>query len=141
MDAGWEDADGTWSGAGQGVSGAGEPGDLLGIDAATGKATVLATADQLASLGSGAVNEKDRDHRDRYGMSAYFWQPDGKHLLLDQGGVLWLYDLAAAKATLIVDTHAGSGTIRSFLRMRSMFRICGSTTFMCIRWAVAARRR
>ncbi len=96
-------------GTGQSVSGVGEPGDILAIDAATGKATVLVSAAQLASLGSGAVNEKDRDHRERYGMAGYFWEPDGKHLLLDLGGVLWLYDLAAGKGTEIVDTKAGSG--------------------------------
>ncbi len=96
-------------GTGQSVGGVGEPGDILAIDAATGKATVLVSAAQLASLGSGAVNEKDRDHRERYGMAGYFWEPDGKHLLLDLGGVLWLYDLAAGKGTEIVDTKAGSG--------------------------------
>ena len=96
-------------GTGQGVGGVGESGDILAIDAATGKARVLASAAQLSSLGSGAVKEKDRDHRERYGMAGYFWEPDGKHLLLDLGGVLWLYDLAAGKGTEIVDTKSGSG--------------------------------
>ncbi len=94
---------------GQGAGGVGEVGDLVAVEAATGKARVLATAAQLSSLGGAAVDEKDRDHRERYGMSAFFWAPDGKHLLLDQGGVLWLYDVAAGKGELIVDTHAGSG--------------------------------
>jgi dipeptidyl-peptidase-4 len=94
---------------GQSSGGVGEPGDILAVDAATGKARVLASAAQLSSLGGAAIDEKDRDHRARYGMSGFFWAPDGKHLLLDQGGVLWLYDIAAGKGTLIVDTHAGSG--------------------------------
>jgi len=87
----------------------GKTGDIVQIDAATGHASVLATADQLSKLTSAAVNEKDADHRARYGMSAYIWAADGKHLLLDNGGRLWLYDIAAGTGTLIVDTHEGSG--------------------------------
>jgi dipeptidyl-peptidase 4 len=87
----------------------GKTGDIVQIEAATGHASVLATAEQLSKLTSAAVNEKDADHRARYGMSAYIWAADGKHLLLDNGGRLWLYDIAAGTGTLIVDTHEGSG--------------------------------
>src|SRR5271170_5568451 len=87
----------------------GKDGDIVQIDAATGHASVLATAEQLSKLSSADVNEKDADHRARYGMSAYIWAADSKHLLLDNGGRLWLYDIAAGKGTLIVDTHEGSG--------------------------------
>jgi dipeptidyl-peptidase-4 len=87
----------------------GKSGDIVQVDATTGHATILATAEQLDKLSSAAVNEKDKDHRERYGMSAYIWAADSKHLLLDKGGLLWLYDIAAGTGALIVDTHAGSG--------------------------------
>ena len=87
----------------------GKAGDIVQIDAATGRASVLATAEQLSKLTSAAVNEKDADHRSRYGMSAYLWSADSKHLLIDNGGRLWLYDIAAGTGTLIVDTQEGSG--------------------------------
>jgi dipeptidyl-peptidase-4 len=87
----------------------GKAGDIVQIDAATGRASVLATAEQLSKLTAAAVNEKDADHRSRYGMSAYLWSADSKHLLIDNGGRLWLYDIAAGTGTLIVDTHEGSG--------------------------------
>ena len=94
---------------GQASNGVGSAGDILAIEAATGAARVLAKAAQLSALGSAAVDEKDRDHRERYQMSGFFWAPDGKHLLLDKGGMLWLYDIAAGTGALVVDTHAGSG--------------------------------
>jgi dipeptidyl-peptidase-4 len=87
----------------------GQPGDIIQIDAATGRPSVLASAQQMAALSSDSINEKDLDHRARYGMSSYLWADDSKHLLLDNGGRLWLYDIAAGKGTLIVDTGAGSG--------------------------------
>ena len=87
----------------------GKPGDIAQVDAATGHMSVLVTADQMNALGSNAIDEKDRDHRDRYGMSAFLWSADAKHLLLDKGGMLWLWDLQSAKGSLIVDTKAGSG--------------------------------
>ena len=87
----------------------GQPGDIIAIDAATGKSSVLASAAQLSRLGSTEINEKDRDHRSRYSMSSFLWADDSKHLLLDQGGKLWLYDIAAGTGTLVVDTGAGSG--------------------------------
>ena len=87
----------------------GQPGDIVQIDAATGKPSVLASIAQLSQLSSAEINEKDADHRSRYGMSAYIWAGDSKHLLLDQGGRLWLYDIAAGTGSLVVDTGAGSG--------------------------------
>ena len=87
----------------------GSPGDIVQVDAATGKGSVLVTAAEIAKLGSDAISEKDADHRSRYSMSSFLWADDSKHLLLDQGGKLWLYDLAAKTGTLVVDTGAGSG--------------------------------
>jgi dipeptidyl-peptidase-4 len=87
----------------------GAPGDIVQVDAATGKGSVLVTAAEIAKLGSDAISEKDADHRNRYSMSSFLWADDAKHLLLDQGGKLWLYDLTAKTGTLVVDTGAGSG--------------------------------
>jgi dipeptidyl-peptidase-4 len=87
----------------------GQPGDIVEIDAGTSKGSVLATAAQLSRLGSAEINEKDADHRSRYNMSSFLWADDSKHLLLDQGGKLWLYDIAAGTGVLVVDTGAGSG--------------------------------
>ena len=42
-------------------------------------------------------------------MSAFLWADDSKHLLLDEGGRLSLYDIAAGAGTMIVDTGQGSG--------------------------------
>jgi dipeptidyl-peptidase-4 len=87
----------------------GEPGDIVQIDAATGHGSVLASAALIDKLGSDAISEKDADHRSRYNMSSFLWADDSKHLLLDQGGKLWLWDIAAQSGTLVVDTGAGSG--------------------------------
>jgi dipeptidyl-peptidase-4 len=87
----------------------GQPGDIVEVDAATGQGSVLASAQQLSRLSSDAINEKDQDHRNRYNMSSFLWADDAKHLLLDEGGKLWLWDIAAGTGTLVVDTGAGSG--------------------------------
>ena len=92
----------------------GEAGDIVQIDAVTGKASVLATSAQLAALSSDDINEKDKDHRERYQMSSFLWADDSKHLLLDKGGRLWLYSIADGKGTMIVDTGAGSGSDAKF---------------------------
>ena len=112
---GYPPHDGTWSPDGRLLTfiatdeQIGHPGDIVQIDAATGRGSVLATVAQLASLSSDEVNEKDADHRARYSMSAFIWAQDSKHLLLDKGGRLWLYDIASGTGTLVVDTGAGSG--------------------------------
>jgi dipeptidyl-peptidase-4 len=93
---------------------AGAAGDIVQVDAATGKASVLATRAQLDALTSDAINEKDKDHRERYGMSSFLWAEDSKHLVLDKGGKLWLYSIADGTGTMIVDTGAGSGSDAKF---------------------------
>jgi dipeptidyl-peptidase-4 len=87
----------------------GKAGDLIEVDAASGRASVLATRNQLSSLTSASIDEKDADHRARYGMSSFLWSDDSKHLLLDNGGRLWLYDVSAGTGTMVVDTGSGSG--------------------------------
>jgi len=84
----------------------GKSGDLLALDAATGKLSVLATQDKLSAA---PISEKDKDHRARYGMPSYTWADDSKHLILDAGGVVALYDVASGTSTRIVDTGNGSG--------------------------------
>ena len=93
---------------------AGQAGDIVQIDSATGKPSVMATKAQLDALTSDSINEKDKDHRERYGMSSFLWADDSKHLLLDKGGKLWLYAIADGKGTMIVDTGAGSGSDAKF---------------------------
>ncbi len=92
----------------------GEAGDIVQIDAVTGKASVLATKAQLAALTADSINEKDKDHRERYGMSSFLWAEDSQHLLLDKGGRLWLYSIADGTGTMIVDTGQGSGADAKF---------------------------
>ena len=92
-----------------GAAQVGKAGDILQIETATGKTSVLATIEQLSNLSTGSINEKDRDHRERYSMSSYVWAQDSRHLIVDNGGPLWLYDIASGTGTLIVDTGAGSG--------------------------------
>ena len=87
----------------------GQPGDIVQVDAATGRGSVLVSLAQLGRLGSDEINEKDQDHRSRYNMSAFLWADDSKHLLFDLGGRLFLWDIASASAQLVVDTGAGSG--------------------------------
>jgi dipeptidyl-peptidase-4 len=84
----------------------GKPGDLLSLEAATGKLSVLATKDKLSAA---PISEKDKDHRARYGMPSYTWAADSRHLILDASGVIALYDVASGTATRIVDTGNGSG--------------------------------
>jgi dipeptidyl-peptidase 4 len=87
----------------------GHPGDIVQIDARTGKASILATAAQLGTMSSGPISEKDRDHRERYDMAPFLWADDSRHLLFDKGGRLWLYSIADATSTQLVDTGEGSG--------------------------------
>ncbi len=93
---------------------AGSPGDIVAVEAATGRAYVLATAAQLAALPVPPISEKDQDHRNRYSMSSYLWADDSKHLIIDNGGPIYLWDIATAKGTLVVDTHNGSGADPKF---------------------------
>ena len=68
-------------------------GQLMDVDAATGKAHVLVSAAKLAPLDLSSGSEQDRDHRERYNMASYLWAPDSAHLLFDFNGRLWYYDL------------------------------------------------
>ncbi len=82
----------------------GEKAELYSIDVATGKSTVLITAEKLRPLTASVSQGKDdreRDNRERYHVSPYHWAPDGQHLLFDNFGQLWLYTLATGTATQV----------------------------------------
>jgi dipeptidyl-peptidase-4 len=87
----------------------GQPHDVIAIDAATGQASVLVPQTRLAEVYAGRNDERDQDHRSRYGQSNYHWAPDGRSLLFDSTGVLWLYNLQQRKAVKFAETGEGSG--------------------------------
>ncbi len=74
---------------------------LWSVDTTTGDKRVLVSAEKLASLvpdSNRAVNERERERRNRYHVATYIWAPDSKHLIFDSQGQLWLYDLATQTA-------------------------------------------
>jgi dipeptidyl-peptidase-4 len=84
-------------------------GQLIDVDAATGKVHVLVSAAKMAPLDGSNGSEQDRDHRTRYNMSSYLWAPDSANLLFDADGHLWLYDLRNGTGVQIGYTGASSG--------------------------------
>jgi dipeptidyl-peptidase-4 len=82
----------TWSPDGQHLTYL-DGGELVDIDPGSGKPHVMVSRAKMASLDGSKASEQDRDHRSRYGMAAYIWAPDSKHLLFDSNGRLWMYDL------------------------------------------------
>ncbi|HUZ04504.1 MAG TPA: alpha/beta fold hydrolase [Acidobacteriaceae bacterium] len=87
----------------------GQPDDVISVQPATGMTEVLVDRDKIASLYAQKNDERDLDHRSRYGQSSYFWSSDGKHLLFDATGQLWLYDLDTKTGLQLANTGAGSG--------------------------------
>ncbi len=87
----------------------GQPDDVITVNATSGAASVLVPEAKLAAIYGAENDERDRDHRSRYGQSSYFWSPDSKRMLFDNTGTLWLYDLAAATAVKAANTGSGSG--------------------------------
>ena len=83
--------------------------DLIQLQATTGVISTLVSHAKLSALGTAAANEKDRDHRARYGMAAYLWAPDSKHILFDSAGELFLYTLENGTAIDVASTGSGSG--------------------------------
>src|SRR4051812_15724440 len=67
----------------------GERGELIAMEVATGKKTVVVTEAKLASLSPPASRLSDgrlREWRIRYNVPAYHWSPDSKSLLFDANG-------------------------------------------------------
>jgi len=86
-----------------------EDGELMELDPATGKARALVSRATLQSFTAAGISETDRDHRERYKMASYIWSPDSAHLLFDENGRLWLYDLGSGKGAEVGSTGAASG--------------------------------
>lgn len=84
-------------------------GELVDLDPASGKLQVLVSREKLASILNATLSETDRDHRERYGMAAYFWSPDSAHLLFDSEGRLWGFDLKSGTGVQIAFTGMASG--------------------------------
>jgi dipeptidyl-peptidase 4 len=83
--------------------------DLMQVLPTTGVISTLVSHTKLSALGTSSANEKDRDHRARYGMASYQWAPDSKHILFDSGGQLFLYTLDNGTAIDVASTGSGSG--------------------------------
>lgn len=86
-----------------------DDGELMEVDGSTGKPRVLVSAQQLAKMAGARDTETDRDHRERYKMAGFQWAPDSQHLLIDQNGRLWLYDLKTGTGHEVVNTGSASG--------------------------------
>lgn len=98
----------TWSPDGKHLSYL-DSGQLIDLDPGSGRPHVLVSRDKLATLTRDDASEKDRDHRQRYHMAGYIWAPDSQHLLFDQDGHLWIYDLANSTGIELAFTGAASG--------------------------------
>ena len=84
-------------------------GQLVELDPATGQSHILVSREKLASMIEAGGSEQDRDHRERYHMSSYFWAPDSAHLLFDSNGRLWYYDLKTGTGVQVGNSGEASG--------------------------------
>ncbi len=73
----------------------GQPNDIIAVNAASAASTVLVPATRLTTIYNAPNDERNRDHRARYGQSSYHWSPDGKQLLFDNTGTIWIDNMAA----------------------------------------------
>jgi dipeptidyl-peptidase 4 len=79
----------------------GEHGQLWTINPATGEKKVLVSEGKLSSLAPDVnkiKNEIEKERITRYGVAAYQWSTDSKHLLFDSRGQLWLFSLQTGTA-------------------------------------------
>src|SRR6202043_40329 len=70
--------------------------ELSTINIGTGERAVLVDADKLSaitSFNSQIDDAVERERRTRYGVTAYHWSPDSRHILFDANGTLHYYDL------------------------------------------------
>ena len=102
-----------------------DSGQMVEVDATTGKTHVLISRDKLAPLIRTGGTEQDIDHRARYHMASYIWAPDEKHIMFDSNGTLWIYNLENGTGVQVAytDTESGDdpkfspdGTMISFIR-------------------------
>lgn len=86
--------------------------DLYYIDAASGKAAVLVSAEKIAGMAPRTSSNKDdreRDNRARYRVAGYHWAPDSEHILFDANGQLWYYSLATGTAVAMSSSEDSAG--------------------------------
>jgi dipeptidyl-peptidase-4 len=86
-----------------------EDSDLMAVLPITGGISTLISHTRLNALAAASNDEKDKDHRSRYGEASYLWAPDSKHILFDSNGQLFFYSLDTGTAIDIASTGAGSG--------------------------------
>jgi dipeptidyl-peptidase-4 len=98
-----------WSPDGARVTYMSPESDLMQVQPASGVTSMFVSHTKLSALASAATNEKDKDHRARYGMAAYLWAPDSKHILFDSNGQLFLYTVENGTAIDVASTGSGSG--------------------------------
>ncbi|MGH9579975.1 MAG: S9 family peptidase, partial [Terriglobales bacterium] len=82
----------------------GEQGALWHMDLRTGRVEALVPTRKLATLVpplSALASERERERRTRYNVAEYHWAPDGKSILFDSHGQLWLYRLETGTAVAI----------------------------------------
>jgi dipeptidyl-peptidase-4 len=104
----------TWSPDGKHLSYL-DGGELVDLDPGSGKPHVMISRSKITSIeGAAVASEQDRDHRIRYGMAAYQWAPDSRHLLFDSNGRLWMYDLHNGTGVEIASTGQASGNDPKF---------------------------
>ncbi|MGH9598464.1 MAG: DPP IV N-terminal domain-containing protein [Terracidiphilus sp.] len=84
-------------------------GELIEVDAATGRPHVLISREKLAPLAREDGSQRDLAHRARYGMASYFWAPDSEHLMFDSDGQLWIYSLKNGTGVQVAFTGAYAG--------------------------------
>jgi dipeptidyl-peptidase-4 len=86
--------------------------DLYYIDASTGQAAVLVSAEKIAAMtprASGGKDDRERDNRARYRVAGYHWAPDSAHILFDANGQLWYYSLATGTSVQVTATADSAG--------------------------------
>jgi dipeptidyl-peptidase-4 len=91
---------------------AGERGELMYLDAATGKTAVLVSREKLAGLAPPArqlQDDRERERRARYSVASYHWAPDSQHLLFDSSGQLWYFSFTTGTAVQATSSPDPSG--------------------------------
>jgi dipeptidyl-peptidase-4 len=82
--------------------------ELSTINVATGQRTVLVDSNKLAAMTSSTSQIEDaveRERRTRYGVTAYHWSPDSRHILFDANGTLHYYDLDTGQSRTLQASH------------------------------------
>ncbi len=104
-------------------------GEMIEVDAATGKSHVLISREKLAPLTRVGSSVRVQAHRRRYHMASYFWAPDSKHIMFNSDGQLWIYNLDNGTGIQVATTGSDygddpkfspDGSMISYIRDRSL---------------------